>query len=80
MTHDWGTIWPITAMRRVNINFTDQAYRTLTDLSAHSGHSMSQVLRDAIALKAWFDETRAQGNRVLVETRSGGIREVMSIG
>lgn len=69
----------VVARRRVNVNFSEQAYRALEDLSTHTGKSMSEVLRDAIALKVWFHETLAQGNRVLVEKPNGSIREVLSV-
>jgi hypothetical protein len=65
--------------RRVNVNFSDQAYRTLEELAARSGKSMSEVLREAIALKAWFDRERANGNRILVERPHGQVREVISV-
>lgn len=64
--------------KRVNVNFSDQAYRTLENLASSSGKSMSEVLREAIALKQWFDETRAQGGRILTE-RNGATREVISV-
>jgi hypothetical protein len=66
-------------IRRVNVNFSEQAYQTLEDLARASGKSMSEILREAIALKAWFDTERAAGNRVLVERKGGDIREVISV-
>jgi hypothetical protein len=66
-------------IRRVNVNFSEQAYQTLEDLARRSGKSMSEILREAIALKAWFDTERAAGNRVLVERKGGDIREVISV-
>jgi len=66
-------------VRRVNVNFSDQAYDTLEELARHSGKSMSEVLREAIALKAWFDRERAEGSRILVERPNGQVREVISI-
>jgi hypothetical protein len=65
-------------MRRVNVNFSDQAYETLERLAHQTGKSMSDVLRDAIALKAWFEQTRAEGGHVLVERPDGKVREVIS--
>lgn len=65
--------------RRVNVNFSDQAYRTLEALATRTGRSMSDVLRDAIALKSWFEQTRAEGGHVLVELPNGKVREVISV-
>lgn len=61
------------------VNFTAQAYRTLEEISERSGKSMSEVLREAISLRAWFDEERANGNRILIEYPSGRVREVTSV-
>lgn len=63
---------------RVNVNFSEQAYQSLEDLARKTGKSMSDVLRDAIALKVWFENTRQEGGRVLVE-RDGKLRELLSV-
>jgi len=39
----------------------------------------SDVLREAIARKAWFEQTRAEGGHVLVEQPSDKVREVISV-
>jgi hypothetical protein len=70
---------PSRGVRRVNVNFSDQAYQTLERLARSTGKSMSDVLRDAIALKVWFEQTRAEGGHVLVERPDGKIREVISV-
>jgi len=62
--------------RRVNVNFSDEAYGTLDRLAKRKGKTMSEVLRDAIALEAWFDETRSEGAHVLIE-RDGKIQEII---
>lgn len=62
---------------RFNVNFSDGAYRDLSSLAESKGTTMSEVLRDAIALERWFDETRREGSRVLVEQPDGSIREVV---
>jgi len=61
---------------RVNVNFTENAYETLDELARERGKSMSEVLRDAISLEKWFEETRREGGRVLVE-RDGEAREII---
>ena len=63
---------------RTTVTFSDSAWRTLENICDATGKPMSEVLRDAIALKAWFTETRAQGGHVLIE-RDGNIREVISV-
>jgi metal-responsive CopG/Arc/MetJ family transcriptional regulator len=61
---------------RVNVNFSEGAYKTLDELARRKGKSMSEVLRDAISLEKWFEDTREEGGRVLVE-RDGEAREVI---
>lgn len=63
---------------RVNVYFTDQAFRTLEDVAAVRGCSMSDAMRYALGLARWWAETRAQGSRHLVESSGGQIREVVS--
>lgn len=62
---------------RFNVNFSDGAYRDLSTLAERKGKTMSEVLRDAIALERWFDETRREGSKVLVEQPDGKVREVV---
>ena len=69
---------PRPGVRRVNVNFSDQAYKTLEGLAEQTGKTMSEVLRDAIALKAWFEQVRTEKGHVLVE-KDGKIREVITV-
>ena len=61
---------------RVSVNFSEGAYKALDELAQRKGKTMSEVLRDAISLEKWFEDTRAEGGRVLVE-RDGEAREVI---
>ena len=61
---------------RVNVNFSDTAFKALEELSRAQDKSMSDVLRDAIALEKWFHETHSNGGRVLVE-ENGRSREII---
>ncbi|MCU1349662.1 MAG: hypothetical protein JWO56_2692 [Acidobacteria bacterium] len=63
-------------VHRVNVNFSEDAYRELTELAQRKGKTVSDILRDSIALERWFDETHREGNRVLVE-RDGKVREII---
>jgi hypothetical protein len=62
---------------RFNVNFSEGAYRDLNTLAERRGKTMSEVLRDAISLERWFDETKREGNKVLVEQPDGRIREIV---
>jgi Ribbon-helix-helix protein, copG family len=61
---------------RVNVNFSESAYKTLEDLADRKGKTLSEVLRDAIALEKWFQDTNDEGGKVLVE-QEGRAREVI---
>lgn len=64
-------------VHRVNVNFSHSAYVTLVELAARKDKSLSETLRDAIALEKWFQDTIEAGGRVLVETSNGHVREVI---
>ncbi|HEX3433825.1 MAG TPA: ribbon-helix-helix protein, CopG family [Solirubrobacteraceae bacterium] len=61
---------------RVNVNFSETAYRTLEDLAERKGKSMSEVLRDAVTLEKWFQDANDQGGKVLIE-QDGQSREII---
>ena len=63
-------------IHRVNVNFSEEAWRTLQELAERRGKPVSYVIRDAIALERWFEEQRDQGYRILVES-GGVVREVV---
>jgi hypothetical protein len=64
-------------VHRFNVNFTEGAWAHLVVLAERKGKTMSEVIRDAIALERWFYETIDSGAKVLVEDRNGRIREVV---
>jgi hypothetical protein len=64
-------------IRQVTLNFSEQAYATLTNLAGD--RSLTDLFRDAIALKLWFEQTRADGGHILVEQPVGQIQEVISV-
>jgi hypothetical protein len=61
------------------ITFSASAYERLERLAKQTGGSLSDVLRDAIALKVWFENTHATGGHVLVEHPDGKIQEVVDV-
>lgn len=66
-------------VKRVSVNFSSSIYQALEDLAREQNNgNLSEALRDAIALSKWFQETRKQGARILIE-RDGTIREIVKI-
>jgi hypothetical protein len=64
------------ADHRLNVTFSESAYRTLEDLARRKGTSMAEVLRDAVALEKWVQDAKEEGGRVLIE-RDGNARELV---
>ncbi len=62
--------------RRVNVNFSEEVYGSLDKLAKRKGKTLSEVLRDAIALETWFDDAKSEGSHILIE-RDGKIHEVI---
>jgi hypothetical protein len=63
-------------VHRVNVNFSEGAYAVLQDLASRTERTISQVLRDAIGLAAFFDDVTRSGGRVFKE-KGGTAREVV---
>lgn len=63
-------------MRRLNTTFPASVYEAIQQLADDRQTSMSEVLRDAVALERWVDDVQRQGARILIE-RDGEIREVV---
>jgi hypothetical protein len=66
-----------TTTRRVNANFSESVYEMLEALAEKKGKSMTDVLRDAIALEKWLLDEQESGSRLLVERPEGSIRELV---
>jgi hypothetical protein len=64
------------ATRRVNVNFSSSAYEALSRLAARKGVSMSEALRQAIALDDYLTSAQSDGARLLLE-RSGQVSELV---
>jgi predicted transcriptional regulator len=62
---------------RVNVNFSDDAYNALREIASSRDKTISEVLRDAIALEQWYESTKQEGGRVIVELEDGRVREVV---
>ena len=63
-------------LKRVNANFSGEAYEILQTLAKQKGKTISEILRDAVALEKWIEDTKVEGGRILVE-RNGKISEVV---
>lgn len=62
--------------RRISAIFAESTYKALEDIAARKGATMAEVLRDAIALEKWVQDTRDEGGRILIE-RNGKVQELL---
>jgi hypothetical protein len=67
----------VMATKRVNVNFSPSAYNTLEKLAQEKGKTMSEVLRDAIALEKWVTDATKEGAHILIERPDGKVREIL---
>jgi predicted transcriptional regulator len=66
-------------MPRFNVDFSDEATAVLDELATKQGATKSDIIRKAIALQRWFEETREAGAKVLVELPDGRLREIVPL-
>lgn len=66
-------------MPRFNVDFSDQATAVLDELAAQQGTTKADIIRRAIALQKWFEDTRDSGSKIIVELPDGRQREVVPI-
>ena len=64
-------------MPRFNVDFNEEATRVLEDLADAQGTTKADVLRKAIALEKWFNETLQSGSKIVVEAPDGKLREIL---
>jgi hypothetical protein len=67
------------AARKFVVDFSESAYQTLLALAESKATTVSGVLRDAIALEKWLQDTVDNGDKVFVVTRNGALRQVVPL-
>jgi hypothetical protein len=55
--------------KRLNVRLTEDAYGEIVHLAESQGKSISELIRDSLALEKWFYDTRRHGGQVLVQRR-----------
>lgn len=64
-------------MARFNVDFSDEATAILDELAKRQNSTKAEVIRKAIALEKWFNDTTANGSKIVVEAPDGKLREVI---
>jgi predicted transcriptional regulator len=62
---------------RVNVNFSEGAYKDLAQIAEKRQKNVSDVVREAIAFEKWYQDTVDSGGQVLVERDNGRVQEVV---
>ncbi len=62
--------------QRQSVTFTDEAADAVVDLAKKRGTSVSEVVREAVALQVWLEQTKDAGEKVYVGQEPGPKREV----
>lgn len=66
-------------MAKFNVVFSDDVANEVQNLAERRGTTKSQVLREAISLMKWFEQTQDQGSKIVVEAPDGKQREVLPL-
>ena len=66
-------------MPRFNVDFSDEANAVLDKMAARHNTTKADMIRRAIALQKWFDETRDSDSKIIVELDDGRQREIIPI-
>jgi hypothetical protein len=64
--------------RRVNVQFSPEAYATLREVARQQGKSISETIRDGLKWQRFIQDLRKENGRLLIE-RDGKVRELHSI-
>ena len=68
-----ATTHPVT----LTVNVSREAYNALKVMAAQRGVTLTEMLRQAISMATWVQETTAQGEKILKQDRAGHLFEVV---
>lgn len=64
-------------VRRVNVNFSPEIYDALQQIAEERSTTMADVLRDAIGLEKFVQDTKKEGGRILIDRGNGRTHELL---
>ena len=64
-------------MARFNAEFSDEAHRQLKELARRRNKTMTDVVKEAIALEMWWAQAKEEGAKVLKEMPDGRLYELV---
>jgi len=57
------------SQKRLNVRLTEDDYTAITQLARSQNKTISELIRDSLALEKWFYERQKEGDQVLVQRR-----------
>lgn len=68
-----------TKPNKFNIAFSEEASEMVEKMAADQGKTKADVVRQALTIKKWFDQTRKSGSKIIVEEPDGKLKEVLPL-
>lgn len=65
------------AVVKTSVNLPQADLDALRHIAAKRGSTMAEVLRRAISVERFLDQTREEGGKILVETKDKKLRELL---
>lgn len=62
---------------KTSVNLPQEDLDALREMAQRRGSTMADVLRRAISIERFLEETRAEGGKVLIETKDKQLRELL---
>ncbi len=63
--------------KEVTITFSGEVYEMLEEIARKKCKSVAEVIEDALGLERWYQKTREEGARVIVEGKNGDKWEIV---
>ncbi len=63
--------------KEVTVSFSSEVYEMLEEIARKKCKSVTEVIEDAIGLERWYQKTREEGARVIVEGKNGDKWEIV---
>ena len=64
---------------KFNIAFSDEASQLIEQMATKQNVPKADIIRQALTIKKWFDETRKDGSKIIVEQPDGKLKEILPL-
>lgn len=63
--------------KEVTVTFSSEVYEMLEEIARKKCKSVAEVIEDALGFERWYQKTREEGGRVIVEGKNGDKWEIV---